>query len=180
MHGVHATANAAPATSGPPLPARLISASGRHSLLSIGMNGVSTKKTPSRTIIAPAILSSVPLELCSVDPIPVAVMPSATNTTVNDRQKTIAGSRILRQAALARLHVGDRQARDRREIAGHERQHARRDEGHEADRERRDHGGVDAAGQRLSSASRRWASSALSSGGSSVSIGSSPALGASA
>ena len=95
MHGVHATANAAPATSGPPDPARLISASGRHSLLRIGMNGVSRKKTPSAMITAPAILSSVALELCSVEPRPVAVMPSATNTTVNDRQKTIAGSRIF-------------------------------------------------------------------------------------
>src|SRR3954447_16443481 len=95
MHGVQATANAAPATSGPPEPARLISESGRHSLLRIGMNGVSRKKTPSSTITAPAILSSVPLELYSEEPSPVAVMPSATNTTVNDRQKTIAGSRIL-------------------------------------------------------------------------------------
>ena len=46
-------------------------------------------------IIAPATLSSVPRESCSVEPRPVAVIPSATNTTVNDRQNTIAGSRIL-------------------------------------------------------------------------------------
>ena len=49
-HGVQATANAAPATSGPPEPARDISASGRHSRLSFGTNGVSTKNTPSAMI----------------------------------------------------------------------------------------------------------------------------------
>ena len=86
-HGVQATANAAPATSGPPEPARDMSASGCHSLLSLGTNGVSTKNTPSAMIIAPATLSSVPRESLSVDPMPVAVMPSATNTAVNDRQK---------------------------------------------------------------------------------------------
>ena len=38
-------------------------------------------------------MSSVCLLSRSVDPIPVAVMPSATNMTVKDRQKTIAGAR---------------------------------------------------------------------------------------
>ncbi len=90
--GVHANANAAPAISGPPDPARDISASGRHSRLSLGTNGVSTKSTPSRMITTPATLSSVPRQSCSVEPRPVAVIPSATNTTVNERQKTIAGS----------------------------------------------------------------------------------------
>ena len=50
-HGVQATANAAPATSGPPEPAREISASGRHSRLSRGTNGVITNNTPSAMII---------------------------------------------------------------------------------------------------------------------------------
>ena len=40
-------------------PARLISASGRHSRFKRGTNGVSRKKTPSAMITAPAILSSV-------------------------------------------------------------------------------------------------------------------------
>ena len=92
-HGVQATANAAPATSGPPLPARLISASGRHSRFSLGTNGVRRKSTPSAMITAPATLSSVPRESCSAEPSPVAVMPRATKTTVNARQKTIAGSK---------------------------------------------------------------------------------------
>ena len=92
MHGVQAKANAAPAISGPPEPAREISASGRHSRLSFGTNGVSRKSTPSAMMTAPATLSSVPRESCSAEPSPVAVMPSATNTTVNERQKTIAGS----------------------------------------------------------------------------------------
>ena len=92
MHGVQANANAAPAISGPPVPAREISASGRHSRLSFGTNGVRTNSTPSAMMTAPAILSSVPRESCSVEPSPVAVIPSATKTTVNDRQNTIAGS----------------------------------------------------------------------------------------
>ena len=96
MHGVQANANAAPAMSGPPDPARLISASGRHSRLSLGTNGVSRNSTPSAMMTAPATLSSVPRESWSAEPSPVAVMPSATNTTVNDRQKTIAGSRTFR------------------------------------------------------------------------------------
>ena len=73
----------------------MISASGRHSLLSFGTNGVSRKKTPSAMITKPASLSSVSRELCSVLPIPVAVIPSATNTIVNDRQKISAGPRIF-------------------------------------------------------------------------------------
>ena len=108
MHGVQATANAAPAISGPPLPAREMSASGRHSRFRRGTNGVSRKKTPSAMITAPAILSSVPFASCSVLPSPVAVIPSATNTVVKLRQKTIAGSRIFASAALAGLHVGQR------------------------------------------------------------------------
>ena len=39
--------------------------------------------------------SSVPRESCSVEPRPVAVIPSATKTTVKLRQKTIAGSSTL-------------------------------------------------------------------------------------
>ena len=39
----------------------------------------------------PATLSSVAFESRSVEPRPVAVMPSATNMSVNDRQKITAG-----------------------------------------------------------------------------------------
>ena len=91
-HGVQANANAAPATSGPPEPAREISASGRHSRFRRGTNGVITNSTPSATMTTPATTSSVPRESCRVEPRPVAVMPSATKTTVKARQKTIAGS----------------------------------------------------------------------------------------
>ena len=93
-HGVQAKAKAAPAISGPPEPARDISMSGRHSRLSFGTNGVSTNSTPRAMMIAPATLSSVPRPSCSVEPSEVAVMPSATKTTVKDRQKTIAGIRM--------------------------------------------------------------------------------------
>ncbi len=93
-HGVQATANARPAITGPPAPAREISASGRHSRLRRGTKGVSRKKTPIATMTIPAARSSVCLESRSVEPIEVAVMPSATNMIVNDRQKIAAGQRI--------------------------------------------------------------------------------------
>ena len=54
-HGVQAIAKASPATIGPPVPARRISASGRHSLFRAGMNGVSTKNAPSAMISTPLI-----------------------------------------------------------------------------------------------------------------------------
>ena len=95
MHGVQASAKAAPATSGPPEPARLMSASGRHSRLSLGTKGETTNSTPIAMISAPAILLSVSLCSLSVWPRPVAVMPSATNTIVNDRQKMSAGQSTL-------------------------------------------------------------------------------------
>jgi hypothetical protein len=60
----------------------------------LGTNGVSRKKRPSAMITAPATLSSVLRESFKVEPRPVAVIPSATNTTVKERQKTIAGNRI--------------------------------------------------------------------------------------
>ena len=166
-HGVQANANAAPAISGPPDPARDISTSGRHSRLSLGTNGVSTNSTPSAMMITPAILSSVPRPSCSVEPSPVAVIPSATKTTVKDRQKTNAGHQDAAEPLLALLDLGQRHAGHGRQVAGHERQHARRDEGDEADREGGDDRGVDAAGHRskaLSSASSRRASSGSSSG----------------
>jgi hypothetical protein len=78
---------------GPPVPARRMSASGRHSWFRRGTNGVSRKKTPIAMMRMPATLSSVSLESRSVEPRPVAVIPSATNMIVNDRQKTTAGPR---------------------------------------------------------------------------------------
>ena len=94
-HGVHATAKARPAMTGPPAPARLISASGRHSWLKRGTKSVQTKKTPRTTISQPAIRFSVSWWSCSVEPMPVADIPKATNMIVNDRQKMIAGPRTL-------------------------------------------------------------------------------------
>ena len=96
-HGVHATAKARPAMIGPPVPARRMSASGRHSWFRRGTNGVSRKKTPIAMMRMPATLSSVSLESRSVEPRPVAVMPSATNMMVNDRQKTMAGPEHVRE-----------------------------------------------------------------------------------
>ena len=56
MQGVQANAKAAPAMSGPPVPAREISASGRHSRLSLGTNGVTRHTTAAfgTTILAVA------------------------------------------------------------------------------------------------------------------------------
>ncbi len=51
-------------------------------------------------ITTPATLSSVPRPSASAEPSPVAVIPSATNTTVKLRQKTSAGSstRLMRRS----------------------------------------------------------------------------------
>ena len=62
--------------------------------MSFGTNGVSTKNTPSAMITTPATLSSVPRPSRSVEPSVVAVIPSATKTTVNAMQKIAAGTRI--------------------------------------------------------------------------------------
>ena len=54
MHGVQAIAKAAPATTGPPLPARSISASTRHSRFSLGTKSAAMKRTPIAMIRAAA------------------------------------------------------------------------------------------------------------------------------
>ena len=46
VHGSQATANASPATIGPPVWARRISSSGRHSRFSSGTNSVAMNSTP--------------------------------------------------------------------------------------------------------------------------------------
>ena len=46
-------------------------------------------------MIDPATRSSVSRWSCSVEPRPVAVMPSATKTTVNERQNVSAGITTL-------------------------------------------------------------------------------------
>src|SRR3954469_13625727 len=99
MHGVQATAKAAPATSGPPDPARLISESGCHSLLRMGTNGLATKTAPIVMISAPEILSSATLWSLSVWASPAPVQPRATKITVNERQKIAAGQRIFEVGA---------------------------------------------------------------------------------
>ena len=53
VHGVHAIANAAPATIGPPRPARCISASTCHSREKRGTNGASTNSTPIAMMMPP-------------------------------------------------------------------------------------------------------------------------------
>ena len=59
MHGVQAIAKAAPATIGPPLPARASRASTCHSRLSRVTNEAATNSTPIAMITTPAIFSSV-------------------------------------------------------------------------------------------------------------------------
>ena len=115
-------------------------------------------------MIAPAILSSV-LRLLQRRAEPGRGHARARRRRREREAEDDRGQQDLRHAALARLHLGERDARDGRQVAGHERQHAGRDERDEADREGGDDGGVDAAAHRPSSASRRRASSALSSGG---------------
>ncbi len=76
---------------GPPVWARRMSSSGRHSLFSCRTNSVEMKSTPSSAITMPEIWRSSWRLSWSVWPRPVAVMPSATNIAVNARQKSSAG-----------------------------------------------------------------------------------------
>ena len=59
MHGVQASANAAPVNIGPPRPARSISFPTCHWRESRGTNGASTNSTPITTISAPLTFSAV-------------------------------------------------------------------------------------------------------------------------
>ena len=76
VHGVQAIANAAPATSGPPRPARRSSESGCHSRFSRPMNGVARNMTPITMINTPPTCWRVCLWALSAEPITVALMPS--------------------------------------------------------------------------------------------------------
>ena len=76
---------------GPPVWARRMSSSGRHSRFSFGTKSVAMKRTPSSPMITPEICRRTARWSCSVWPRPVAVMPSATNIAVKARQNRIAG-----------------------------------------------------------------------------------------
>ena len=101
-HGVQATANAAPATSGPPFPARSISASTRHSALSLVMNSVATKKMPIAMIRTPAILLSVSMLVRSACEIPVAESPRTMKIVEKLAMKISDGGSTVRQFASSR------------------------------------------------------------------------------
>ena len=58
VQGSQATANASPAMIGPPVWARRISSSGRHSRFSFGTNSVEMNSTPSSAITTPEIWRS--------------------------------------------------------------------------------------------------------------------------
>ena len=74
-------------------------------------------------------------------------MPSATNIDGEGEAEEQRRAEHLGRAA-ALLDVGERDARDRRQVAGHERQHAGRDERDEADGEGGEDGGVDVGRRR--------------------------------
>ena len=76
VHGVHAIANAAPASNGPPRPASLVSDSECHWKLSASTNGVARNIAPIATISTPPAVRSVPMWLFSSEPTCVAVSPS--------------------------------------------------------------------------------------------------------
>ncbi len=94
VHGSHATANARPATIGPPVDALDSNVSGRHWRFSLPTKSVATKSTPRAMMITPDICRSSWRLSWRKLPRPVAVMPSAMNMTVNERQKSSAGPRI--------------------------------------------------------------------------------------
>ena len=91
VHGSHATANARPAITGPPVEARLISELGRHSRFSRGTNIAAMNRNPITISRIAATWRRVARWSWSVRPRPVALIPSATNITVNERQKSSAG-----------------------------------------------------------------------------------------
>jgi hypothetical protein len=68
-----------------------MSASGRHSLFSRGMNSIAMNRTPSAAITMPEMWRSATRWSPSQLPRPVAPIPSATNISVNEMQKMIAG-----------------------------------------------------------------------------------------
>ena len=98
MHGVQAIENAAPATIGPPLPARAISASTCHSRFSRSMNVAATNSTPMTiSNTAPMFVSRSWLSR-SVSPSAVAVSPRRMKTTENEAMKSRLGPSTLRQS----------------------------------------------------------------------------------
>jgi hypothetical protein len=101
MQGVQAIAKAAPATTGPPLPARASRASTCHSWFSRVMKRVETKKTPMSTISAPEILVSSSLLSCRTEPSPVAVRPSRMKIAEKLATKSRLGPSTRRQLAFS-------------------------------------------------------------------------------
>ena len=99
MQGVQAIAKAAPATIGPPLPARSSSASTCHSRFSRVTKREATKRTPIATIRAPEILVSSSLWSCRVEPRPVAVSPSRMKIAEKLATKSRLGPSTRRQPA---------------------------------------------------------------------------------
>ena len=121
-HGVQATAKAAPATIGPPVPARSISASTRHSLLSFVMNRAAMKKTPIAMIRAAEILFRSSRFSFSVLPIAGRGEAEQDEDRREARAEEQAGRQHLRPVGLLEL-VG-RDPGDRRQVAGDQRQDA--------------------------------------------------------
>jgi hypothetical protein len=81
---------------GPPVAARASSDSGRHSRLRRGTNSVPTNSSPIAKITMPAMWRITSRFSASVRPMLVAVIPSATNITVNERQKSSEGPSTFR------------------------------------------------------------------------------------
>ena len=113
MHGVHAIANAAPATIGPPLPARSSRASTRHSLFSLTTKSWATKSTPMAMIRTPAILSSVSWFCRSVCVSPTAVRPRRMKITEKLAMNVSEGGTTLRQPAVSRSEAATPVTADR-------------------------------------------------------------------
>ena len=149
MQGVQAIAKAAPATIGPPLPARSISASTCHSRLSRATKREATKSTPIAMIRAPAIFSAAACARCRVG----AEAGGGEAEQDEDRREAgdeeQAGAEHAAPAGVVELRRGD--PGHRREVAGDERQHAGREEGDDSRRE----GGEDADSRRRIGAENR-------------------------
>ena len=134
VQGSHATAKASPATIGPPVWARRMSSSGRHSRLSSGKEERGDEEHAHQG-------DHHARDLAQQRAVVVERLTepggghAERHEHGGEREAEQQGGTKHLERALALLEVGEGDARDRGQVSGHERQHAGGDEGDEADGE---------------------------------------------
>ena len=99
VQGVHAIANAAPARSGPPRPAKRVNDAECHWKLRASTKGVARKATPIKTIKTPPAVRRVSMLSVSREPIWVAVRPSRMKIVEKLAMNKRLGPKTLRVPA---------------------------------------------------------------------------------